>query len=433
MNNQPDQFISPSLFKNRKFVSLQLGRIVFYVGMQMQGVAVGWHVYSIRSSTLDLGLVGLSIFLPTFLFSVFGGDLADRYSRSRLAGLGFMGVFSASLALCLGTFLGWMSNQNVIFGILALMGLSKALGGPAGAAVLPQIVDKSSLQRAVSLQSSLWQFSTIAGPSLGGLIYGLTGKPDFVYALTTIMYLVGALLMFSIRTHRPVNHHNPSSQPAYLRMFERVADGLKFLRSKRELFAAMSLDLFAVLLGGCVALLPAFAKDVLNVGPDGLGILRSAPAIGAAFTGLALAWKPLKRGIGRKMFFGVAIFGLATCVFALSQSFWLSFAMLIVLGGSDMVNVVVRQSLIQMRTPDEKRGRISAVSQIFIGASNELGEFESGMTAHYFGLVPAALIGGVGTLAVCIFYWKVFPELRDCDTVEEQDSREPDILSKKAA
>jgi MFS family permease len=378
--------------------------------MQMQAVAVGWQVYAISQSPLDLGYVGLAIFLPFILFSLVAGDVADRFDRRKILVLCY-GI----LTLCSGL-LFWFSRAGIqsvapIYAVLCLLGATRAFAGPAGSALLPHLVPPEVFGRAVAWSSSVWQFATIAGPALGGLVYDAGGAGQ-AYAWCVAFMGLAAVLTTKLDV-RPRSEAKSAGDATTT--VQRLAAGLRFVWNKKLVLGALSLDLFAVLFGGAVALLPIFAKDILAVDALGMGLMRSAPAVGAAVVAVWLAYFPLQRRVGLKMLLSVAIFGVATCAFALSRSFALSLAALTVIGASDMVSVVVRQTLIQLGTPDAMRGRVSAVNQVFIGASNELGEFESGVTAQWVGAVTAVVIGGVGTCLVVLLWSRLFPALREAD------------------
>ncbi len=381
-------------------------RFAASIGIQMQAVAVGWQVYDLTERPLYLGLVGLAQFVPLAGFSLLAGDAADRFDR-RLILLGSHVLTTAcSLALVFLS-LAEAPPPWAFWAVLLVFGASRAFSRPAGQALLPQLVSESRLARAIAANSSLWQIAMIAGPALSGIVYAAGGAAS-VYGATAVL----SALAFGFDAAMRIRLGRMEAGSA---SWERLLAGVHFVRRERVMLGAISLDLFAVLLGGAVALLPIFARDILKVGPWGLGFLRAAPAAGAALMAVWLARNPIERRVGRKMFVAVAVFGVATIVFGLSKSFPLSLAALVLLGGADMVSVVIRQTLVQLSTPAEMRGRVSAVNVVFIGASNELGEFESGLTAALFGTVPAVVIGGAGTLGVVALWNRMFPELRDAD------------------
>jgi hypothetical protein len=374
----------------------------------MLGVAVGWQVYAVTRRPLDLGYVGLVQFVPAFAFSVIAGNVADRFDRARLVALCNVALAACAIALSA------IASRGVapIYVVLFFVGLARAFSAPAGQALVPGLVPAEHFPNAVTWGSTVWQVSTIVGPSVGGIVYGAAHGATWVYAACGGLFALGSLLDFAIRPR-------PFADDAASVSWDTILAGFRYVRAHRIILGSVSLDLFAVLLGGATALLPVYASDILRVGPLGLGVLRSGPAIGASATAIALAYRPLKRRAGPTMLGCVALFGGATVVFGLSHNFALSFASLLVLGGSDMVSVVVRSTVVQLRTPHEMRGRVSAVNMMFIVASSELGEFESGATAAWFGAVPAVILGGVGTLAVVALYALFFPELRAVDRLDQ--------------
>ncbi|MBX3264558.1 MAG: MFS transporter [Labilithrix sp.] len=380
----------------------------------MLSVAVGWQVYEITGDALALGLSGLAIFLPGFLLALPGGHLADRRDRRRILIVCHFGVTASAATLAIVSYLG---NRSLlpIYAVLVVLGAIRAFSGSAGQALMPSLVAKTELERAVALGSSCWQLAMIAGPSLGGVVYAATGRASVVYTVCAVTASVAFLAMVAIG-HDP---KNASPRPTGRATWGELVAGVRYVWTNKPILGAISLDLFAVLLGGAVALLPIFARDLLHIGPWGLGLLRSAPAIGAASTAFALAWFPLRRRAGVTMLAAVFLFGLATISFGVSRTFAISLAALLCLGAFDMFSVVVRSTLIQVRTPDEMRGRVSAVNMVFIGASNELGEFESGATAAWLGPELAVLVGGVGTCLVVVAWAALFPELRKVDKLTE--------------
>jgi MFS family permease len=393
-----------ALLRNADYTRYVAARFLGSIAVQMQTVAVGWQVYEVTRSPLDLGLIGLSQFLPFVLLILPAGHFADTRDRRRI----LVGCY-AVLLLCslLLWFHSWRGLHSAwpVFGIMTLYGVARAFAMPASQALLPNLVAREHLGTAVAFNSSLWQVSTIAGPALGGLLY-LAG-PTTVYATVAALLAVSFVMLVLLRRgHEAAASDNPAP-------FDRDAllEGLRFVRRRRPVLGAISLDLFAVLFGGATALLPVYAADVLHVGPSGLGWLRAAPGVGAAVTGLVLSAYPVARRVGHFMFGGVIVFGIATLVFGFSTSFWLSLAALTLLGAGDMVSVFIRHLLVQLETPDAIRGRVSAVNSVFIGASNELGEFESGVAAAWLGAVPAVVLGGGATLLVALAWMKIFPEL----------------------
>ena len=374
-------------------------RLATSVAVQMQTVAVGWQVYEITRDPLDLGLIGLSQFLPFVVLVLPAGHFADRHVRPKL--------LSACYALLLLAFaLSGMKVVWPVFAVMVLFGIARAFAMPTGQALLPNVVPPALFGRAVAVNSTTWQLSTIVGPAIGGIVY-LLGAP-VVYGTVAALLLLAVILMLGVRAPPP--RRSPESVG-----LDSLLEGLRFVFRRRTILGAISLDLFAVLFGGATALLPAYASDILQVGPDGLGLLRAAPGVGAAAIALWLAWKPLTRRVGPAMLWGVALFGVATVVFGLSETFLVSLVALAILGAADMVSVYIRHLLVQLETPDEIRGRVSAVSAVFIGASNELGEFESGVTAAWWGLRPAVVVGGVASVAIAGLWARWFPELRGMD------------------
>jgi MFS family permease len=400
----------PTLYRSRDFLRFIAGRFLSTAAMQIQSVAIGWQIYDIERTALSLGLVGACQFLPMFLLTLPAGEIADRHDQRRVfaAALAMQGL-CAALFLLLSEFVP--HNALPYYAVLVLFGAARGFSAPAGSSLLAFLVPPERLARSIALNSSVFTTAVIAGPALGGLLF-IFG-PLATYGVCMAGFAVAAFLMTSL------GGRMREGQSVAVSRLERVIEGIRFVRDRPVVLGAISLDLFAVLLGGAVALLPIYARDILHVGPVGLGVLRSAPAMGAAVTALALARRPIERHSGMAMFGCVAIFGIATIVFGLSQSFYLSLAALAVTGASDMVSVFVRSALINFATPDPMRGRVGAVNMLFIGASNELGEFESGFTAALFGTVPAVVLGGVGTLAVVAIWMRLFPPLRNVDRLSD--------------
>lgn len=392
----------------RDFGPFLASRVASTLAWQMLAVAVGWQVYSLSGSTFDLGLVGLAQFLPMFLLTLVVGHVADRTDRRAVARVCQVAEGAAVIGLAAGTAGGRISTE-MILAVLLLLGALRAFEGPSMQALLPGLVSAEVFPRATALTTSATQTAAILGPALGGALY-LAG-PAVVYGVIGALELCAALLLSFAGRPRSM----PARPPATLRS---VFAGLGFIRSKPVILGAISLDLFAVLLGGATALLPAYAHTILRTGPWGLGVLRSAPSVGAVLVSFLLTRRPLKGGVGRTMFAAVALFGVATIFFGLSRSFYLSLAALVVLGGSDVISMVIRSALVQLKTPDEMRGRVSAVNSLFIGTSNQLGEFESGVTASWFGVVPAVVIGGIGTLLVVFLWARFFPDLAGADRLD---------------
>ena len=371
---------------------------------QIQSVAIGWHVFSLAHRAFDLGLVGLALFLPTFAFALPAGVYADRHDRRALAAL-----TTLCEAVCIAAFvaavLAHVTALAVYLAILAVIGTARAFGTPVTRSLLPSIVPAASYMRAQATFSSLRQMTVIGGPALGGVLVAIS--TPLALAVAAAGMVAAAALFWMLTIERPVQRDPPTLRDAL--------DGLRYIRSKPAILGAISLDLFAVLFGGATALLPAFADGIFHAGPQGLGELRSAPAVGAALVAAAIARYPLRRCVGPTLLITVAGFGLATIAFGLSRNFALSLAMLALAGGTDMVSVVIRNGLVQLSTPDEMRGRVNAVENVFIGASNELGEFESGTLAGFIGVVPAVVAGGIGTIAVIALWAAFFPALRRAD------------------
>lgn len=403
-----------ALLANRRYALYLMSRVSLIVATQMLSVAVGWQVYEITGQALALGFSGLALFLPGFLLALPGGHVADRRDRRKILLICHLGVASCAAILATMALRGHRSLLP-IYVVLGMLGTIRAFSGPAGQALMPNLVERKQLERAVALGSSSWQLAMIAGPSLGGALYAATGRAGVVYVACTVMALLAFASVLAIG-QPPVATDVKRREPA---TWSTVVAGVRYVWSNRPILGAISLDLFAVLLGGAVALLPIFARDLLHIGPWGLGILRSAPAVGAATVAFLIASFPLRRRAGVIMLVCVLLFGLATIVFGVSKNFAVSLGALLVLGAADMISVVVRSTLIQTRTPDEMRGRVGAVNMVFIGASNELGEFESGVTAAWLGPEVAVLVGGIGTCVVVVLWALLFPALRKVDRLDE--------------
>jgi MFS family permease len=376
----------------------------------MQSVAVGWQIYSITHRPLDLGLAGLAQFLPAVCLFLITGHVSDRVPRKRILLACSLG-FSICSALLLAFALNHISTVYPIYAVLLMNGTVRAFNAPAAQSFLPLILPRSVFPNGVTWNSSAFQVSTIAGPMVGGILYGVTGSPIWVYGTAMLAYLAGTWALSRVKP--------ASREPKQITdMKENVLAGLRYIWHNKLVLGAMSLDLFAVLLGGAVALLPVYAREILKVGAVGLGFMRSAPGLGAVLTSVTIAHWPLRRRAGLAMFWCVFAFGLFTVIFGLSRNPALSLIMLLLLGGADTISVIVRSTMIQMSTPDAMRGRVSAVNMVFIGASNEVGQFESGVTAQWFGAVPAVVMGGVGTIAiVCLWAW-MFKSLRTLDRLD---------------
>ncbi|MFK3908273.1 MFS transporter [Pseudomonas monteilii] len=396
---------SPLLRHHRSFVAFWFARVFTASGFQMLTVAIGWHLYQLTGNVLDLGLVGLVEFTPRVLFMLHSGHVADRYDRRKIAALcqSLQGLIALTLAVGSATD---EVSRTLIFVLAFLLGATRAFEMPATQALLPNLVPPGLFPRAVAASASATQSATLVAPAVGGLLYAFGSL--WVYGPTVALYAIACTLTLSLKVREQVMQRGRATLDSLLA-------GIRFIRSRRDVLGAISLDLFAVLLGGATALLPVFARDILLTGPLGLGLLRSAPALGALGMSLWLARFPIERRVGRVMFTAVGLFGVATIAFGLSTSFWFSLAVLVVLGAADMISMVIRSAFVQLQTPDDMRGRVSAVNGLFIGASNQLGEFESGVTAHWLGTVPAVVLGGVGTLVVTGVWIKLFPGLAGRD------------------
>lgn len=401
--------MSQLLRHQRPFLAFWFARVFTASGFQMITVAIGWQMYALTGNVLDLGLVGLIEFLPKILFILLTGHVADRFDRRKVAALcqGAQGLIA--LGLLLGSSAGSISRE-MIFLIAFLLGTARAFEMPTTQALLPNIVPPGLFPAAVAASASAMQAATIVAPALGGLLYAL--GTHWVYGPALLLYGGALSLMLSLPARQL-----PLKQKVSL---DSLLAGFRFIRSRPAVFGAVSMDMLAVLLSGATALLPVFAKDILLTGPWGLGLLRSAPAVGALLMSLWLARFPIERRVGPVMFSSVAIFGVATIGFGLSTSLWFSLATLVVLGAADMISMVIRGAFVQLQTPDEMRGRVGAVNGLFIGASNQLGDFRAGVSAAWFGTVPAVLIGGVGAILVTGLWIRLFPELAKRDHLHPQ-------------
>jgi len=391
-------------FSHRAFSSYIFGRFFITTALEMQSVAVGWQIYDITNRPFDLGLVGLAQFFPIILLFLVSGHATDRHDRRKLLLACYVG-FGLCSALLLVVTLFDVPSVAPIYVVLVLIGVVRAFNGPAGRAILPELVPLDHFENAVAWNATTFQAATILGPTVGGVVYALFRGPSAVYALAMATGMVAFVALWRIQVRS-------KARPREELTLSAVLAGLRFIRGKRVILGSVSLDLFAVLFGGAVALLPVYAHDILNTGPWGLGMLRSAPGIGAITTAILLAHRPLRSRAGAAMLWCVAAFAVCTVIFGLSRNLVLSLVALFLVGASDMVSVVVRSTLVQLGTPDEMRGRVNAVDMIFIGASNELGQFESGLTAAWFGTVPAVVLGGCAALAVTGLWAWAFPELR---------------------
>ena len=397
-----------ALLKHPSFLLFVVSRSFSRFSGEIAAVAVGWQIYELTGSAFDLGMVGLVQFLPTALLVFVAGHAVDRYERKRVVQVCLIVEALTALLLAWGAYAGSLTVAE-IFVAMAVLGTAGAFESPATAALLPLVAPQGSLQRATAISSGVGQIATITGPALGGLAYAVA--PALPYGLMVAFCLAGTLLMGAIRL----------TQPAVVRDAATPADlfaGVRFVRNNPAILGTISLDLFAVLLGGATALLPIYARDILQTGPLGLGILRAAPAVGALLMTAVLARHAIHRRVGMRMFQAVIVFGVATVVFAVSRSMSLSIVALAIMGAADTVSVVIRFSLVQLATPDEMRGRVGAVNFLFINASNQLGQFESGVTAALLGAMPAAVLGGVGTVAIALLWMKLFPTLRNVERLE---------------
>jgi MFS family permease len=406
-----------SAFRYSNFTLFVVARFFLVAALEMQSVAVGWQIYEITRRPLDLGLVGLAQFLPVVFLFLPAGHAADRFNRKSLVLLCYIG-FAICYALLFQIARTKTHGTTDIYAVLVLLGIVRAFNAPAARSLLPLLVPVDIFPSAVAWNATIFQGATILGPALGGLLYAAFAGPAGVYGIALAVTAVATLALLRVtltqaeRAHEEVNARS-------------VLAGLHYIWTHKVILGSISLDLFAVLLGGSVALLPVYAREILHTGPWGLGLLRASPGVGAAVMAILLAYRPLRSRVGKIMLFCVAGFGAFTIVFGISHSLVLSMISLVLVGASDMVSVVVRGTLVQIATPDEVRGRVNAVDMIFIGTSNEFGEFESGLTAHWFGTVHAVIIGGAGTLIVVALWAWLFPELRNANRltpVQEQET-----------
>jgi MFS family permease len=375
------------------------------LALHMQTVAIGWQLYALTGSALDLGLVGLVQFVPTVALTLVVGQVADRFDRRLVVVTCEVAQAAGTVALALGSLGGWLQRDGILT-IVAVIGAARAFENPARAALLPQLVPLATVPRAIASVTSAGQMARIVGPAVGGVLYAL--GPTTVYGIVAALYVLGAALVALVRTVESTHARPPLTSDS-------LFSGIAFIVRERVLLGLLSLDLFAVLLGGATALLPIYARDILGTGPWGLGLLRAAPACGALVMSVMLTHRPVGRHAGPILLAGVVVFGLATVVFGVSTALPLSLAALAILGAADLLSVVIRHSLVQMRTPDAMRGRVSAAHSLTTGTSNQLGEFESGLLAALFGPVPAVLIGGIGTIVIAAVWTQRFPELRRFD------------------
>jgi MFS family permease len=411
MTSGPVALPSPkarALFRHKPFRQFFMARGLSSFAYQIAAVAVGWQVYALTHSAFDLGMVGLAQFAAVAVMAFFGGHAADKYDRRWVAQICQSIEGLAAVFLAWGSFAGWLSVPE-IFGAVAVLGGARSFENPAISALLPGVVPVGLLQKSTALTTGVFQTAMITGPALGGLLYAVS--PGAPYAVMAVCWLVSGTLNGTIKLERTVEAKAPPD-------FRAIFAGVGFVRRNPAILGTISLDLFAVLLGGATALLPIYASDILHTGPWGLGILRGAPAVGALLMTAVVARYPITRRVGMRMFQAVIVFGVATVAFSLSR--WLAFSLvaLAVMGAADTISVIIRLSLVQLATPDDMRGRVGAVNYLFINASNQLGEFESGMTAALFGAVPAAALGGIGKILVALLWMKLFPALRDVERLE---------------
>jgi MFS family permease len=398
----------PSLAGHRPFLGYVAARGFSEFAYQIGTVAVGWQVYALTGSALDLGLVGLVQFIPSAVLVFAAGHVADRYDRKRVVQICQFVEALAAAFLAWGTIGGWL-NLTQIFAAMAIVGMATAFESPAAAALLPAVAPPGLMQKCTAISTAVWQVATISGPALGGVAYA--AAPGAPYIVMAVFWLLSGMLNGALKLTGAV----PSRAPPTL---DSLFAGVAFVRRNPAILGTISLDLFAVLLGGATALLPIYARDMLHTGPWGLGVLRAAPAVGALAMSGILARHAITRRAGVRMFQAVIIFGLATIVFAVSRSMGLSIMALAVMGAADTVSVVVRIALVQLSTPDEMRGRVGAVNYLFVNASNQLGEFESGLTAALLGTMPAVIVGGIGTILVALLWMRLFPTLRQVERLE---------------
>ncbi|MBB6223751.1 MFS transporter [Rhizobium leguminosarum] len=395
-------------FRHSSYTRFFFARFLLSFSQQIVSVAVGWQMYDQTGKAIYLGLIGLVQFLPSLLLMLVTGSVADRYNRRAIAALCSLVSALCTLALLVMTVMGTFTPLPV-FAVLLIFGIERAFMSPAVQSLAPNLVPEHALSNAIAWNSSSWQLAAITGPVIGGLLYGVSATT--AYTVAVIFSVLGAALLYMI----PKPEQKTTGEAKSWAM---ILGGFSFIRAEKVVLGAISLDLFAVLLGGATALMPIFARDILTLGPWGLGLLRSAPGLGAIVMAIFLAAYPLKHRAGVYMFIGVALFGLGTIVFGMSTNTEVSIAALALMGAADMVSVYVRESLIALWTPDQLRGRVNAVNMVFVGASNELGEFRAGTMASIFGAVPAVVIGGIGTLAVAAIWASSFPKLRRIDTLD---------------
>jgi MFS family permease len=398
-----------SLFAQRPFMRLWVARLFAGGANQMMMVVAAWQMYDLTGSAMDLGLVGLFQFIPVLLLTLPAGHVADRYQRSRIVAGAQLLQLAVAVVLLVGTHGNHLSRE-LLFAVSVALGAARTFQAPAQQSLIPSLVPIGMLARATAFSSAGNQMAVIGGPAVAGLLF--MGSGTAVYAVATAMLAIALVMMVGIRDLRDFGRREPPSLRSMLA-------GARFVWSRKELLGAISLDLMAVLFGGATALLPIYAKDILHIGPSGLGALRAAPAVGALVMSAVLTRYPIRSAVGRWMLVSVAVFGVCMLVFGVSTVFLVSLVALAISGAADMVSVVVRQTLVQLDTPDQMRGRVGAVNSMFIGASNQLGEFESGATAALLGPIGSVLLGGTATLLVVALWWKMFPQLARRQTFHE--------------
>src|SRR6201997_2656461 len=404
MSAPSDARAGRAAFTHPGFVLFQVARFLIVAAVEMQAVAVGWQVYEITKRPLDLGYVGLAQFLPGILLFPISGHASDHFERRHVLSACY-GGYAVCFALLLALTRGGVHSVHSIFAVLILMGIVRSFNATASRSILPQLVPEEHFPNAVAWNASIFQAATILGPSFGGILYAAFRGPSMVYVIAMLTAIGATVSSFRIKPE-------VKARPREAMSLRTVFAGLHYIWNKKLILGAISLDLFAVLLGGAVALLPVYAREILHTGPWGLGLLRTAPGVGAAITAALLAHRPLRGRSGLILLWSVAAFGVFTILFGISRSLALSLIALLFVGASDMVSVIIRATLTQLATPDEMRGLVTAVDMIFIGTSNEFGQFESGVTAQWFGTVPAVVLGGIGTLVVIALWAWWFPELR---------------------
>jgi MFS family permease len=396
-----------SVFREPAYVRFWFARICSTISFQVAAVAVGWQVYALTHSTFALGMVGLVQFLPMLLLTLVVGHVADRFKRETIISICQVMEASTLGLLAVSSYLHRLHPFGIYFAVAAI-GAARAFESPSTQALVPGLVEDAKVPQAIAWSTSANQTASIVGPALGGLLYAF--GPHVPYGLCACLFATAAVLSSTIVPKRRTASKAPVTAKS-------IFSGIHYIRERRNILGAISLDLFVVLLGGATALLPAYARDILHTGPWGLGLLRLAPAVGALSTAVFLAHHPIRNRAGHRMFAAVIVFGVATVAFALSRNVWMSMAILCLLGAADVTSVVVRSSLVQLETPDEMRGRVSAVNSLFIGTSNQLGEFESGVTASWFGLIPATILGGVGSIVIAMIWMVLFPDLRKLESI----------------